>query len=125
MPWYLNNSGYATAYNAFKKIWKLAGLGTRLLPAVCLNLAFKACLYHSLDSVCLLIYVAAGTEANPTVPSSTDSGPAVCHANASLVQQGGVERCVCDPGYSGDGVNCEGKHPWYSHIISYTTSVQW
>lgn len=71
-------------------------------------LAYTICL-HLLAVVFVCWLIAVGTEADPTMPSSTDSGSLVCHDNASLVQQGDVERCVCDPGYSGDGMNCEGK----------------
>ena len=43
------------------------------------------------------------------MPTTTDREPANCNANAMRVRQGDVERCVCNPGYSGDGVSCEGK----------------
>ena len=64
---------------------------------------------HYVLSVCLCTAVA--TDANPTMPSTTDDrGPVVCHANANLVRQGDDDdKCVCKPGYTGDGVNCTGK----------------
>ena len=44
---------------------------------------------------------------DPTVPSSTDAD--ACDTNARLVSQGGIDRCVCNPGYVGNGFNCEGN----------------
>ena len=50
------------------------------------------------------------TEVFPTLPSTTDSEPVECHPNARLVWLKHDEICVCNPGYSGDGVNnCDGK----------------
>ena len=37
-----------------------------------------------------------------------------CHANATCNNTVGSYMCACDPGYSGDGFNCTGKH-----LISY------
>ena len=44
-----------------------------------------------------------------TDSSSTTEDDAQCHANARFISQGGVGKCVCNPGYDGDGFDCEGR----------------
>lgn len=51
------------------------------------------------------LFVAIAT--NPTVVSGTDAD--ACDADAQLVRQGEVDRCVCNPGYTGNGLICEGN----------------
>ena len=41
--------------------------------------------------------------------------PDDCDDNAHFVHQGNQGICVCDPGYTGDGFQCEGKR--FGHMM--------
>ena len=43
-----------------------------------------------------------------TDSSSTTDGDVQCHVNAQFISQGGVGKCVCNIGYDGNGIVCEG-----------------
>ena len=48
-----------------------------------------------------------------------------CHANATCNNTLGSYLCACDPGYSGDGLNCTGTgiiiFAWYNYFVSGIT----
>ena len=44
-----------------------------------------------------------------TDSSITTDDDAQCHSNAHFMSQGGMGNCVCNPGYHGNGFDCEGR----------------
>ena len=48
----------------------------------------------------------------------TDRIHASCHANATCVNTPGSFQCVCRPGYSGDGANCQSELGFAANFLS-------
>ena len=48
----------------------------------------------------------------------TDRTHASCHADATCVNSPGSFRCVCRPGYSGDGANCQSELGFAANFLS-------
>ena len=68
-----------------------------------------------LPCTCTFYCIAALVTDSPT----TTDVDAQCDANARLVSGRGIGKCVCNPGYEGNGFNCEGRH---SYIYYYATN---
>ena len=51
---------------------------------------------------------------SPDIDECTDNSDN-CHANALCTNTVGSFTCACNTGYSGDGVECEGK--WRQSVI--------
>ena len=47
-----------------------------------------------------------------------------CHADATCTDNGGLPTCVCNPGYAGDGMVCDGKYNPHMLDSKVQTNVQ-
>ena len=49
----------------------------------------------------------------------------VCHHSASCTNTQGSYNCTCNPGYIGDGLNCEGRFGLFHAFQLVRASIQW